>query len=67
MEITLNNKKVTLKVDSITVNGLIKLNNFTFEPLVTKINGHVVLKENRDTTFISTGDNVIILHLISGG
>jgi sulfur carrier protein ThiS len=35
--------------------------------LVTKINGKVIRKEERESAFINDGDDVTILHLISGG
>jgi sulfur carrier protein ThiS len=35
--------------------------------LVTKVNGQLVRKEDREKVFIKTGDDVIVMHLISGG
>ncbi|MBT3301883.1 MAG: thiamine biosynthesis protein ThiS, partial [Bacteroidetes bacterium] len=40
---------------------------FTFKLLVIKINGVFVKKEKYETTIISDGDDVMVLHLISGG
>ena len=67
MEITLNNTKEIIPEDNITVAGLIKYKNFTFKMLVTKINGQLVRKEDREKVFIKAGDDVMVLHLISGG
>jgi thiamine biosynthesis protein ThiS len=67
MEITLNNRKELVDQDSITLSELIKLKNFTFKLLVTKINGNLVRKEDRDKAVIKDGDDVTVLHLISGG
>ena len=67
MKIILNNNPETLNVESCTVNDLLKIKNFTFKMLIVKINGNLVKKEVFDNTTISDGDNVSILHLISGG
>jgi thiamine biosynthesis protein ThiS len=67
MEITLNNRKETLDRDHITISELIKHKNFTFKLLVTKVNGKLIRKEERDGAIIKDGDDVTILHLISGG
>ena len=67
MKITLNNRSENFKADTLSISEIIKQKNFTFKLLVTKINGELVKKENRDTAFVKDGDNVLILHLISGG
>lgn len=67
MEITLNNRKESIDKEKITVSELIKFKNFTFKLLVTKVNGHLIKKENRNSTFITNGDDVMVLHMISGG
>jgi thiamine biosynthesis protein ThiS len=67
MEIILNNTREVIKADNITIADLIRIKNFTFRLLVTKINGQLVKKEDRDKAFIKEGDDVTVLHLISGG
>lgn len=67
MEITLNNNKEIIQDGPITVGDLIRIKNYTFRLLVTKVNGQLVKKEERDKVFINPGDDVTILHLISGG
>lgn len=67
MQITLNNRPETFDGDKLTFEELIKKKNYTFKLLVTKLNGNLVKKEDRATTYITDGDNVIVLHLISGG
>lgn len=67
MQITLNNTKETIEKDNISFEELIEYKNFTFKMLVTKLNGNLVRKEERATTYISDNDDVIVLHLISGG
>jgi sulfur carrier protein len=67
MQITLNNRPETFEEDMLTFDELIKKKNYTFKLLVTKLNGNLVKKEDRATTYITDGDNAIVLHLISGG
>lgn len=67
MKITLNNRAETLDESTLTVSELLKVKNFTFKLLVIKVNGKLVKKENYDSTKIQEGDNVAVIHLISGG
>ena len=67
MNITLNNTPESIEAESITIADLIRLKNFTFRMLVTKINDKVIRKEERESAIIKDGDDVTILHLISGG
>jgi thiamine biosynthesis protein ThiS len=67
MHITLNNNPETIESNSISVQELIKLKNYTFALLITKVNGQLIKKEERDKTIIKNGDNVAVIHLISGG
>lgn len=67
MEITLNNRKELIDRDQLTVEELLKFKNFTFKLIVTKINGRLVKKDEREHTVIKDGDDVMVLHLISGG
>jgi sulfur carrier protein len=68
MNITLNNKPENIEgLDQVSVTELMKLKNFTYKLLIVRINNKNVPDEERDTTFIKDGDNVMILHLITGG
>ena len=67
MNIILNNRSETLDVEQLTLQELIEKKNFTFKLLVTKINGKLVKKETRAETSIHEGDDVAVIHLISGG
>lgn len=67
MEINLNNNKETLEADAISITELIRHKNYTFHMLVTRLNGRLVRKEERDTAIVHDGDQVQILHMISGG
>jgi len=67
MEITLNNNKETFEQSELSIQQIMNIKNYTFKMLVVKLNGKVIEKSNFDSTIVKDGDNLIILHLISGG
>ena len=67
MNIILNNNIEQIEADSIVVTDLLRIKNFTFKMLVVKINGTLVKKPDYEKTAIHEGDDVMVLHLISGG
>ena len=67
MEIILNTRKETFKNNQLTISELLVEKNFTFKFLVIKINGKLIKKENYKTATVKDGDDVMVLHLISGG
>jgi thiamine biosynthesis protein ThiS len=67
MIITLNNQQEIISQENISVSELIRIKNFTFKMLVTRVNGKLVKKEERESVIIREGDDVMVLHLISGG
>lgn len=67
MKITLNNREEIFDNESMTLQELIDKKNFTFRLLVTKVNGQLVKKEGRENAEIKDGDNVAVIHLITGG
>jgi sulfur carrier protein len=67
MEIILNNRKESFDQDQLTVNELLSIKKFTFKMLIIKINGRLVKSSDYPETIIRDGDEVTVLHLISGG
>ncbi|MCD4725343.1 MAG: sulfur carrier protein ThiS [Bacteroidales bacterium] len=67
MEILLNNRKESIDKDEITLAELIEYKKFTFKLLVTKVNGQLIKKDIRSKSIIRDGDEVLVLHMISGG
>lgn len=68
MEIKLNNRTEDIPGrGDLTVQELLDHKKFTFKFLVVKINGEVIKAEAYGTRRIFPGDNVLVLHLISGG
>jgi len=67
MNITINNNKEVIDKDTLTVSELLQIKKFTFKLLIIKINGQVVKQQDYPTAEIREGDDVMVLHLISGG
>jgi sulfur carrier protein len=68
MKITLNNKPETIEgKDQISVSELLQLKKYTYKLLIVRVNDKNVPDEQQDTTIINEGDNVMVLHLITGG
>lgn len=67
MKIILNNRAETIDRRELTVRELLQIKNFTFKMLVIKINGVLIKKNVYDTSKIHDGDDVIVLHMVSGG
>ncbi len=69
MIITLNNvsEPIDIKDDKISVAELLELKKFTYKMLIVKVNGKSIKKEEYPSAFISSGDNVQVIHLMSGG
>jgi sulfur carrier protein len=67
MKIILNNKEEILEGDQFTVNELLQIKKFTFKMLVIKVNDQLIKKNEYDTALVKDGDEVMVLHLISGG
>jgi len=68
MKIILNNNIEILDENKVrTIRDLLELKNFSFKLLVVKINGRLIPKIDYDVATIHDGDDVMILHLMSGG
>jgi sulfur carrier protein len=67
MKIILNNREEVFDSDQFTINELLQAKKFTFKMLVIKVNNQLVKKTEYDSTFVKDGDDVMVLHLISGG
>ena len=69
MEIILNYNpdfvETTEKV--ITVEELLKIKKFSWKLLIVKVNDELIKKENYSNATVTNGDNVQVIHLITGG
>ena len=67
MKIILNNKEEIIEGNLLTINELLQIKKYTFKMLVIKVNGILVKKSEYDKATVKDGDDVMVLHLISGG
>ena len=67
MNITLNNRPEFFDHDKLTISEILALKNFTFRMLVIKVNGKLIKKNKYAHAEVVDGDNIQILHMISGG
>jgi len=67
MKIILNNKEEIFDAQTLTINELLHLKKFTFKMLVIKVNNDIIKKSDYDQATVQDGDEVMVLHLISGG
>ena len=67
MKIILNNRPDEFSDEQLTVQELLDIKNFTFKMLIIRINGNIVKKTEYNSAVIHDGDDVMVLHLISGG
>jgi thiamine biosynthesis protein ThiS len=67
MKVILNNREEYFEGDQLTVSELLQKKKFTFRMLVIKVNGVLVKKGEFEKATIKDGDDVMVLHLISGG
>lgn len=67
MNIFLNNRPENFTKDGLTISEILKLKNYTFKMVVVKINGQLIKKNGYQTSKVTDGDDVQIIHMISGG
>lgn len=67
MKIQINNREELFSEDKLSVNEILSKKNFSFKMLVIKVNGKLIKKTEYESTFVSDGDDLMVLHLISGG
>jgi sulfur carrier protein len=67
MKIVLNNKEEEFAEREMTIAELLVAKTFSFRMLVIKINGQLIKKGDYESAKVKDGDNVMVLHLISGG
>lgn len=69
MEIILNNNPdfVETSEKTITVEELLKIKKFSYKLLIVKVNDSIVTKEEYPNVSVCAGDNVQVIHLMTGG
>ncbi|MEA2106247.1 MAG: sulfur carrier protein ThiS [Bacteroidota bacterium] len=64
---TLNNTEEKFDKNKLTISELLELSNFSYKLLIVKVNGKLVRKEAYHNTIVKDGDDVTVLHLVTGG
>jgi sulfur carrier protein len=67
MKITVNLENEEFHEPDLSVSEIMKRKKYSFPHVITRLNGHLVEREKRDSTLVSDGDDLEIYHLISGG
>jgi len=69
MDIILNHRPESIETPqrSITITELLKIKNFSYKMLIVKINENLIVKDDYSTATVKEGDNVQVIHLITGG
>ena len=67
MNIMLNNRHETVEGDLFTISQIMVIKSFKFRMLVVRLNDRLIKKEEYETTFVKDGDDLKIIHLVSGG
>ena len=67
MHINLNNRPEEIPGDTKTVTEILVLKNFTFPRIIVKLNGNLIKIPSYADTIVKDGDDLNIIHLISGG
>ena len=67
MKITLNHNKEEFEGEKLTISEIMKEKKYTFNDLIIKVNGTLILNENWGEIVINEGDNLEIIHIFHGG
>ncbi|MDD3273035.1 MAG: sulfur carrier protein ThiS [Bacteroidales bacterium] len=67
MKIILNNREEEFSGNCLSVDEIIKIKSFVFKMLVVRLNNKSVKKEEYSSTYVKEGDDLKIIHLVSGG
>ena len=67
MQIILNNRTEEFLGLELTVSAIMELKSFRFKMLVVRLNDRLIKKENYSTAIVKEGDDLKIIHLVSGG
>jgi len=67
MKITLNNRVESFDKEQMTVAQIMDAKSFRFRILVVRLNDNIVKKDKYGETMVKDGDDLKIIHLVSGG
>ncbi len=67
MNINLNNRQEDIPGESISISEILIYKKFTFPHIIVKLNGTLIKKPYYKDTIVNEGDELHVIHLISGG
>lgn len=67
MKIMLNNRDEIIEGDVFSISQIMVIKSFKFRMLVVRLNDRLIKKEEYETTLVKDGDDLKIIHLVSGG
>lgn len=67
MKIMLNNRPEIFQGDLFSISQIMVIKSFKFRMLVVRLNDQLIKKEEYETTYVKDGDDLKIIHLVSGG
>jgi thiamine biosynthesis protein ThiS len=67
MKILLNNRAEEFPADRLSIQEIMDLKSFTFKMLVVRLNDRSIKRDEYATTCVKDGDDLKIIHLVSGG
>ncbi|EKD31418.1 MAG: hypothetical protein ACD_77C00336G0015 [uncultured bacterium] len=67
MKIMLNNRPEIIQGDLFSISQIMVIKSFKFRMLVVRLNDRLIKKDEYETTFVKDGDDLKIIHLVSGG
>ncbi len=67
MKIILNNRNEEFDGESLTISQIMEIKSFHFKMLVVRLNDTLIKREEYSSTQVKDGDDLKIIHLVSGG
>jgi len=67
LKITLNNRPEEFDAGELSIADVMQRKSFRFKLLVVKLNGALIDKNDYASTMVREGDDLMIIHLVSGG
>ena len=67
MKINLNNRPEAFDANELSISEIMQYKSFQFKLLVVKLNGVLIDKNDYGSTLVREGDDLMIIHLVSGG
>ncbi len=67
MLITLNNNTESFNADQLNITEILAIKNYSFKLIIVKLNNLLINKPEYESVQVKDGDDLKIIHLMSGG